>query len=124
MAAVGEKPPETLNGMQVNAEAFVGVEAGLTPAGELQWLPPQQGTPVTLAKLSLDTAGSAGVGAKAQLYVYYAKGRFRIKVSARLCLGIGCRGALDFVVGVEGMLEFAKQRSWLPGQVGAPTDFK
>ncbi|HIE1101743.1 TPA: DNA repair protein, partial [Stenotrophomonas maltophilia] len=108
MAAVGEKPPETLNGMQVNAEAFVGVEAGLTPAGELQWLPPQQGTPVTLAKLSLDTAGSAGVGAKAQMYVYYAKGRFRIKVSARLCLGIGCKGALDFVVGVEGMLEFAK----------------
>lgn len=108
MAAVGEKPPETLNGMQVNAEAFVGVEAGLTPAGELQWLPPQQGTPVTLAKLSLDTAGSAGVGAKAQMYVYYAKGRFRIKVSARLCMGIGCKGALDFVVGVEGMLEFAK----------------
>ncbi|KOQ76859.1 hypothetical protein [Stenotrophomonas maltophilia] len=108
MAAVGEKPPESLNGMRVNAEAFVGVEAGLTPAGELQWLPPQQGTPVTLAKLSLDTAASAGAGAKAQLYVYYADGRFRIKVSARLCLGIGCRGALDFVVGVEGMLEFAK----------------
>ncbi len=108
MAAVGEKPPESLNGMQVNAEAFVGVEAGLTPAGELQWLPPQQGTPVTLAKLSLDTAGSAGVGAKAQMYVYYEDGRFRIKVSARLCLGIGCKGALDFVVGVEGMLEFAK----------------
>ena len=108
MAAVGEKPPKSLNGMQVNAEAFVGVEAGLTPAGELQWLPPQQGKPVTLAKLSLGTAGSAGAGAKAQLYVYYADGRFRIKVSARLCLGIGCRGALDFVVGVEGMLEFAK----------------
>ncbi|MFV1845946.1 hypothetical protein ACNJRW_07135 [Stenotrophomonas maltophilia] len=108
MAAVGEKPPESLNGMQVNAEAFVGVEAGLTPAGELQWLPPQQGKPVTLAKLSLGTAASAGAGAKAQLYVYYADGRFRIKVSARLCLGIGCRGSLDFVVGVEGMLEFAK----------------
>jgi len=108
MAAVGEKPPKSLNGMQVNAEAFVGVEAGLTPAGELQWLPPQQGKPATLAKLSLGTAGSAGAGAKAQLYVYYADGRFRIKVSARLCLGIGCRGSLDFVVGVEGMLEFAK----------------
>ena len=108
MAAVGEKPPKSLNGMQVNAEAFVGVEAGLTPAGELQWLPPQQGKPVTLAKLSLGTAGSAGAGAKAQLYVYYADGRFRIKVSARLCVGIGCRGSLDFVVGVEGMLEFAK----------------
>ncbi|MFV1845949.1 DNA repair protein [Stenotrophomonas maltophilia] len=108
MAAVGEKPPKSLNGMQVNAEAFVGVEAGLTPAGELQWLPPQQGKPVTLAKLSLGTAASAGAGVKAQLYVYYADGRFRIKVSARLCLGIGCRGSLDFVVGVEGMLEFAK----------------
>ncbi|MBK0053719.1 hypothetical protein [Stenotrophomonas sp. S39] len=108
MAAVGEKPPKSLNGMQVNAEAFVGVEAGLTLAGELQWLPPQQGKPVTLAKLSQGLAGSAGAGVKAQLYVYYADGRFRIKVSARLCLGIGCRGSLDFVVGVEGMLEFAK----------------
>ncbi|MDI9271429.1 hypothetical protein [Stenotrophomonas sp. PFBMAA-4] len=108
MAAVGEKPPKSLNGMQVNAEAFVGVEAGLTPAGELQWLPPQQGKPVTLAKLSQGLAGSAGAGVKAQLYVFYADGRFRIKVSARLCLGIGCRGSLDFVVGVEGMLEFAK----------------
>ena len=108
MAAVGEKPPKSLNGMQVNAEAFVGVEAGLTPAGELQWLPPQQGKPVTLAKLSQGLAGSAGAGVKAQLYVYYADGRFRIKVSARLCVGIGCRGSLDFVVGVEGMLEFAK----------------
>ncbi len=108
MAAVGEKPPKSLNGMQVNAEAFVGIEAGLTPAGELQWLPPQQGKPVTLAKLSQGLAGSAGAGVKAQLYVYYADGRFRIKVSARLCLGIGCRGSLDFVVGVEGMLEFAK----------------
>lgn len=108
MAAVGEKPPEDLTGMQLSAEAFVGIEAGLTPAGELQWLPPQQGKPVTLAKLSLDAAGSAGAGAKGQLYVYYAKGRFRIKVSARLCLGIGGRGSVDFVVGVDGMLEFAK----------------
>ncbi|KAG1242534.1 hypothetical protein G6F65_022970 [Rhizopus arrhizus] len=61
MAAVGEKPPETLNGMQVNAEAFVGVEAGLTPAGELQWLPPQQGTPAWAPRRSCMCTTRRGV---------------------------------------------------------------
>jgi len=107
-AALNETPPSDINGMDIRAEAFAGAEAGLTPSGELQWLPPERPTPVSFARLSLDIAGSAGAGVNAQLAVYYAKGRFRIKASARLCWGLGAKGALDFVVDAGGMLEFAK----------------
>ncbi|KAB7764745.1 DNA repair protein [Xanthomonas maliensis] len=107
-AALNEKPPEDINGMQVNAEIFAGAEAGLTPSGELQWLPPNQSKPVSFAKLSLDVAVSAGAGASGQLNIYYANGKFRVKASARLCWGVGAKGALDFVVESAGILEFVK----------------
>ncbi|RBH16676.1 DNA repair protein, partial [Xanthomonas oryzae pv. oryzae] len=83
-------------------------EGGLTPAGELHWLPPEQTKPVAFARLSLDVAVSAGAGASAQLNIYYAQGKFRVKASARLCWGVGAKGAIDFVVDAEGMLEFVK----------------
>ncbi|WP_258532326.1 hypothetical protein, partial [Xanthomonas oryzae] len=31
-----------------------------------------------------------------------------VKASARLCWGVGAKGAIDFVVDAEGMLEFVK----------------
>lgn len=108
--ALNESAPKEseMNGMALKAEAFAGAEAGLQPSGELKWLPPEQRTPVSFAKLSLDVAVSAGAGASAQLYIYYASGKFRIKASARLCWGVGAKGALDFVVDAGGVLEFAK----------------
>ncbi|WP_237384670.1 DNA repair protein [Xanthomonas oryzae] len=107
-ASLNETAPSDMNGMSVNAEAFAGVEGGLTPAGELHWLPPEQTKPVAFARLSLDVAVSAGAGASAQLNIYYAQGKFRVKASARLCWGVGAKGAIDFVVDAEGMLEFVK----------------
>lgn len=112
-AALNEKPPKDLNGMSVQAEVFAGAEIGLSPAGEFQWLPPppapgKAATPATIASLTLDVAGSAGAGASAQLHIYYANGRFRMKVSARLCWGLGAKGALDFVVNAGVLQEFAK----------------
>ncbi|MEQ4573560.1 MAG: DNA repair protein [Gammaproteobacteria bacterium] len=107
-AALNEAPPKDINGMSLTAEAFAGAEGGITPSGELQWLPPQQTKPVSFAKLSLDVAVSAGAGASAQLYIYYARGKFRIKASARLCWGVGAKGAVDFVVDAEGMAQFVQ----------------
>lgn len=108
--ALNESAPKEseMNGMALKAEAFAGAEAGLQPSGELKWLPPEQRTPVSFAKLSLDVAVSAGAGASAQLYIYYASGKFRIKASARLCWGVGAKGALDFVVDAGGVFEFVK----------------
>ncbi|MGE8224150.1 MAG: DNA repair protein [Stenotrophomonas sp.] len=102
-------PKETdMNGMGLKAEAFAGAEAGLQPSGDLKWLPPEQRTPVSFAKLSLDVAVSAGAGASGQLFVYYANGKFRVKASARLCWGVGAKGALDFVVDVGNAIELVK----------------
>ncbi len=107
---LNEKVPkeEEINGMKVQVEAFAGVEGGLMPSGEIKWLPPEQREPVSFAKLTTDIAGSAGAGASGQLYIYYANGKFRIKASARLCWGLGAKGALDFAVDAGGMLEFVK----------------
>lgn len=107
---LNEKVPkdEEINGMKVQAEAFAGAEGGLMPSGEMKWLPPEQREPVSFAKLTVDIAGSAGAGASGQLYIYYANGKFRIKASARLCWGLGAKGALDFAVDAGGVLEFVK----------------
>ena len=107
---LNEKAPKEneINGMKVHAEAFAGAEGGLSPSGELKWLPPEQRQPVSFAKLTVDVAVSLGAGASGQLYIYYASGKFRIKASARLCWGAGAKGALDFVVDAGGVLEFVK----------------
>lgn len=113
-AALNERPPENINGMSVKAELFAGAEGGLRPSGDLRWLPPDQRGPVSFASLSLDVAVSAGAAASGQLYIYYAKGKFRIKASARLCWGVGAKGGIDFVVDVAKMIEFVK---WLHYQL-------
>lgn len=106
-AALNEKPPKDVNGASVELGAFAGVEAGIKPSGKFCWLPPEQTKPSPLADLTLDVAGNVGEGASAQFHIYYANGRFRIKVAARLCCGIGAKGAVDFVVDAGKMLEFA-----------------
>lgn len=113
-AALSERPPKDVNGASLQVEAFAGVEGGIVPAGALLWLPPETKKPSELAKLSLDAAASAGAGANAQLHIYYASGRFRIKASARLCWGVGAKGAVDFVVDVAKMLELVM---WIHSQL-------
>jgi hypothetical protein len=106
--ALNESVPKDVNGVSAEAEAFAGVEGGITPSGDLMWLPPQQKEFSSLAKLSFDVAVSAGAGASAQLHIYYANGKFRIKASARLCWGVGAKGAADFVVDAGKVMEFVK----------------
>ncbi|WP_411851215.1 DNA repair protein [Stenotrophomonas sp. LGBM10] len=101
-------PKGSKAGVEINAEVFAGIEGGIIPSGDLRWLPPDRREPVSFAKLSVDIAGSAGAGAKAQLVIYYAKGKFRIKAAARLCWGLGAKGAVDFAVDAGGMVEFVK----------------
>lgn len=104
------KAPENLNGVQADLDAFAGVEAGLTPGGKIQWLPPQEKDFVSFAEVSATLAVSAGAGAGAQLSIYLAGGKFRIKASARLCWGVGAKGALEFTVNADKVAEFVR---WL-----------
>ena len=107
-AGAYEKAPEDLNGVKAEIDAFAGVEAGITPGGKIQWLPPQQKEFVAFAEIAGTLAGNAGAGAGAQLTIYLADGKFRVKASARLCWGLGCKGALEFTVSANKVMEFAK----------------
>ncbi|WP_447594077.1 DNA repair protein [Stenotrophomonas rhizophila] len=95
-------------GVEITAEVFAGVEGGITPSGDLRWLPPDRKDPVSFAKIAFDVAVSAGAGAKAQLTILFNSGKFRVRASARLCWGVGAKGAVDFAVDAAGMIEFAK----------------
>ena len=103
-----EKTPDDLNGVKAEIDAFAGVETGLTPSGGIQWLPPQQKEFVGFAEISATVAGSAGAGAGAQLLIYLRDGKFRVRASARLCWGLGCKGAVEFTVNADKVMEFAK----------------
>ncbi|MFT3734399.1 MAG: hypothetical protein QM776_05170 [Rhodocyclaceae bacterium] len=107
-AALNSSTPEDVTGVKAEIGAFAGVEGGITPAGKMQWLPPQEKEFVSFAEVSATLAANAGAGANLSLNIYYANGRFRIKVAARLCWGVGAKGALEFVVNAEKMAEFVK----------------
>lgn len=109
-----EKAPDNLNGLDVGIDAFAGAEAGVTPAGKIQWLPPQEKDFVSFAEVSGTLAGNAGAGLSASLAVYYDTGKFRVRASARLCWGLGGKGALEFTVDGAKVAEFVK---WLHYQL-------
>lgn len=104
--------PENLNGVKVEIDAFAGVEGGITPGGKIQWLPPQEKEFVAFAEISGTLAANAGAGATAQLMIFLSGGKFRIRAAARLCWGVGAKGALEFTVNVDKILEFAKWVSY------------
>jgi hypothetical protein len=103
-----EKMPDDLNGVKADIDAFAGVEAGITPGGQLQWLPPTEKEFVSFAEVSLSLSGTAGLGFNGKVYVYLAGGKFRVRIAAGLCLGIGGKGALEFTVNAEKVFQFVK----------------
>lgn len=107
-----EKLPEDLNGVKANIKAFAGAEGGITPGGQLQWLPPTEKDFVSFAEVSATLGGSAGLGFEGQLYVYFAQGKFRVRLAAGLCFGLGAKGALEFTVNAEKLLQFVKWVSY------------
>lgn len=111
---LNEKISKDANGVALNVDAFAGIEGGCTPSGALQWLPPQKGEFVSFAELTLSAGGSAGLGGKAQMNIYYQDGKFRIKVAARLCFGLGAKGEVDFAVNADKLTEFVM---WLHNQL-------
>jgi hypothetical protein len=103
-----EKMPDDLNGVKGEINAFAGIEGGVTPGGALQWLPPTEKEFVSFAEASVTVAGTAGAGFNGQLYVFFAQGKFRVRIAAGLCWGIGAKGAMEFTVNAEKIFQFAK----------------
>lgn len=106
--SVYEKMPADLNGVKAEIDALAGVEGGITPGGALQWLPPTEKEFVSFAEISATIAGSAGAGFNGKLYVFLAAAKFRVRIAAGLCLGIGAKGALEFTVNAEKLFQFVK----------------
>jgi hypothetical protein len=102
-----EEFPKDISGIKGEIDAFVGVEAGLTPAGKLQWLPPQEREFVSFAEISATLAVNAGAGVGGVLAIYFELGRFRVRVAAKLCWGVGAKGAFEFTVAHDKLIEFA-----------------
>jgi hypothetical protein len=103
-----EKMPADLNGVKAEIDAFAGVEGGITPGGALQWLPPTEKEFVSFAEISGTIAGTAGVGFNGKVFVFLAEGKFRVRVAAGLCLGVGAKGALEFTVNAEKLFQFVR----------------
>lgn len=103
-----EKMPDDLNGVKGEINAFAGIEGGVTPGGALQWLPPTEKEFVSFAEASVTVAGTAGAGFNGQLYVFFAQGKFRVRIAAGLCWGVGAKGAMEFTVNADKIFQFAK----------------
>ncbi len=103
-----EAVPEDLNGVKADIDAFAGAEASITPGGQLQWLPPDENEFVSFAEVSATLGGTLGAGFNGKVYVYLAKGKFRVRMAAGLCFGVGAKGALEFTVNAEKLFQFAK----------------
>ncbi|MBI5925449.1 MAG: hypothetical protein HY836_07585 [Aquabacterium sp.] len=103
-----EKMPDDLNGVKAEIDAFAGVEGGITPGGQLQWQPPTEKEFVSFAEVSASVAATAGGGFNGKVYVFLAGGKFRVRLAAGLCLGVGAKGALEFTVNAEKLFQFVK----------------
>lgn len=103
-----ETLPDDLNGVKADIDAFAGVEGGITPGGQLQWLPPTEKEFVSFAEVSASLGGTLGAGVNGKVYVYLAKGKFRVRLAAGLCFGVGAKGALEFTVNAEKLFQFVK----------------
>jgi len=107
-----EKMPDDINGITGEIDAFAGVEGGITPGGQLQWLPPTEKEFVSFAEVSASVSATAGGGFTGKVYVFLAAGKFRVRIAAGLCLGVGAKGALEFTVNAEKLFQFVKWVSY------------
>lgn len=107
-AGLYESAPKDMNGASLGIDVFAGAEGGITLGGKVQWLPPKEKDFVSFAEISGDVAGSVGAGFKGQFEVYLRGGKFRIKAAARLCWGVGAKGAAEFTVQADKLGEFVR----------------
>jgi len=97
-------------------EVFAGAKAEVKLWGGLQWLNPEQlGLGYQeFAKVGDSVSGLLGVGAGCMLELTYASGKFRFRMMASACLGLGAKGKLELEVDMGQIAQFWK---WLAYQL-------
>ncbi|WP_302912198.1 hypothetical protein [Ralstonia pseudosolanacearum] len=97
-------------------EVFAGAKAEVKLWGGLQWLNPEQlGLGYQeFAKIGDSVSGLLGAGAGCMLELTYASGKFRFRMMASACLGVGAKGKLELEVDIGQIAQFWK---WLAYQL-------
>lgn len=89
-------------------EVFAGAKAEVKLWGGLQWLNPEQlGLGYQeFAKVGDSVSGLLGIGAGCMLELTYASGKFRFRMMASACLGVGAKGKLELEVDMGQIAQF------------------
>lgn len=98
-------------GANAGAEAFAGVKAGCELVGGLQfWNPEKDEQFEYMASVGPKFDAQAGAGVAAHLLVDFKGGKFRVRVKAGLCLGLGAKGEISLEVDTVRIYSFLE---WL-----------
>lgn len=111
---INQKPVDPT--AKAELEVFAGAKAEVKLWGGVQWLNPEQlGLGYQeFAKVGETVTGMIGAGAGCLLELSYAAGKFRFRMMASVCLGLGAKGALELEVDVGQIVQFWK---WLAYQL-------
>nr|WP_320132448.1 hypothetical protein [uncultured Holophaga sp.] len=107
---ISKKPSGKGASASADAEVFVGVRAGGSVTGKMEWWssdPADKGFK-TLASIAPGVAAMAGAGAGAHAEITFKGGKFRVKASAAACWGLGAKGSLEYVVDALQTMSFWK----------------
>lgn len=101
---------------QVSAGAFVGVEAGGSLTGGVQWLNPgwridenqrlRDAGWKTMVSIGGSVAVNAGLGAEFDLMITFEDGKFMFRAKAQVVWGVGAKGGVLGSIGFEAIIEF------------------
>ncbi|MCP1170792.1 MAG: hypothetical protein ACTHNO_12380 [Ralstonia sp.] len=111
---INQKPVDP--SAKAELEVFAGAKAEIKLWGGVQWLNPEQlGLGYQeFAKVGETVTGMLGAGAGCLFELSYAAGKFRFRMMASVCLGVGAKGALELEVDVGQIVQFWK---WLAYQL-------
>ncbi|WP_191628912.1 hypothetical protein [Pandoraea terrae] len=96
--------------MTVAAEVFAGAQATGTLSGTLEWRDPEHNDKAfeEIATIAPSAGGMVGFGAGGKFSIHYQNGVFRLTAHASLCLGLGGKGKIEFVVDTNQLRAFFK----------------
>ena len=105
---IGQRPIDP--GVAAELEVFAGAKADIALNGSVQWMHTEEtkGKFKDFCKVGPGLGAQAGIGAGGMMEITYTDGKFRIRVMASVCLGIGAKGKMELEVDAGLIAEFMK----------------
>ena len=97
-------------GVAAELEVFAGAKADIELNGSVQWMHTEEtkGKFKNFCKVGPGLGAQAGIGAGGMMEITYTDGKFRIRVMASVCLGVGAKGKMELEVDAGLIAEFMK----------------